>query len=86
MSDERFVPETPDSLIERLGRLPPRPPAVPIAAQLARRPRAVFARHAEQPPGSFLGLVYHRLEPGLAATVVVVYLGWALQTAFALLR
>jgi hypothetical protein len=78
-----------DGLLSELGALPA-PPADPgAAARTHRRARAAFLRHArlrERPWLVAIGRLYFRAEPALAASVVVLYLGWAIQTVIALKR
>ncbi len=73
-----------DATNARLRGLRPVPLPPERAERLLRRARQRFAAGgvAEGP----LGRLYARAEPALAAAVVVVYLGWALQTAFGLVR
>jgi hypothetical protein len=72
-----------DELLRGLP-LPPQDPAT--SARSLRRARGVFLRqHDLSVPERFWNL-YLRAEPVLAASIVVVYLGWAVDTVSGLLR
>jgi hypothetical protein len=77
-----------DQLLAELARSPalaPTPP--PMAASTAAR--VACSAHAalrESRWLSALGRLYFRAEPALAASVVVLYLGWAIQTVIWLKR
>jgi hypothetical protein len=77
------------SLLARLRALPA-PKLEPVVADRTRlRARSVFVRFGRSPRSPWqaaVGRAYGRAEPALAATLVLVYLTWALQTAAALVR
>jgi hypothetical protein len=81
--------EKDDQLLDELGALPALAPDAAAEGRIHRRARALFVRHAqlrERPWLSALGRLYFRAEPALAASVVTLYLGWAIQTIIALKR
>lgn len=77
-----------DTLDQRLRALPVRTPDVLTSERIRRRARAAFLRatRLDERWLARLDRIYARLEPAIAAGVAVVYLGWALRVAAALLR
>jgi hypothetical protein len=78
-----------DQLLADLGALPAVAPDPAAEKRIHRRARGLFMRHAalrESPWLRALGRLYFRAEPALAASVVILYLGWAIQTVIWLKR
>ncbi|MBF5044782.1 hypothetical protein FGE12_20455 [Aggregicoccus sp. 17bor-14] len=72
-----------DPLLQGLAQLPVRDVPPHVAFRIARRARARLMLRARQGP---LARAWDAvLEPALTAAFVLVYLGWAVQTAIVLL-
>ena len=81
------------ALLQRLQALPRVLPAPEASARIHGRARRLFLSWAPTAPGTGTGALrvrlsrlYARVEPALAATVVVIYLGWAIETVLAIKR
>jgi hypothetical protein len=78
-----------DNLLAELGALPALAPDAAAEGRIHRRARGLFLRQAALRESRWLtalGRFYFRAEPALAASVVVLYLGWAIQTVIWLKR
>jgi hypothetical protein len=79
---------SPEALAAQMRAVPTRGPDPLASERILRRARAAFLRSTRLDERwlARLDRLYGRLEPGLAAGVVIVYLGWALRLAIALVR
>ena len=70
----------PGDLLHALGELPPVPQDPEVLQRIHRQARAVFLRAARPSLGwvGRLDRLYFSAEPGLALSIAVAYLGWAL--------